>query len=122
MVCHWSLLPIDSSVSSTNALTSSGRKRPWTKLWVTRPLSPFSHARTLALAGRGVPWAEVSSFAYSNARGEEVRVPNIYIRKKWAIYNEGLAKRLPSRVHRVHTENEVRCAELLVLVHEDLRP
>ena len=47
----------------------------------------------------GVSRAEVSGFAYSNVGGEEVRVPNIYIRKKWAIYNKGLVERLPSGVH-----------------------
>ena len=66
--------------------------------------------------------APLPSLAYSNAGGEEVHVPNIYIRNKWAIYNEGLAEWLPSGVHRVHTENEVRSTELPVPVHEDLVP
>ena len=55
IVCHWSLLPMDSSVPSANALMSSGKRRSWTKFWATRPSSPFFHARTLVLAGRGVP-------------------------------------------------------------------
>ena len=46
---------MDLSVPSTKVLTSSGKRRPCTKLWATRPPSPFSHARTLALAGRGMP-------------------------------------------------------------------
>ena len=54
-VCYWSLLPMDSSVPSAKALTSSGKRRPCTKLWATRPPTPFSHARMLALAGRGMP-------------------------------------------------------------------
>ena len=46
---------MDSSVLSIKVLTSLGRRRPCTKLLVTRPPSPFSYARTLALAGRGIP-------------------------------------------------------------------
>ena len=46
---------MDSSVPSAKALTSLGKRRPCTKLWATQPPFPFSHARTLSLAGRGVP-------------------------------------------------------------------
>ena len=49
-------------------------------------------------------------------------MPNIYIRKKWAIYNEGLAERLLSGVYQVYTEDEVRSTKLPVPVNEDLRP
>ena len=61
-------------------------------------------------------------FSYSNAGGEEVRVPDIYVRKKWAIYNEGLAERLLSGVYWVYTEDEVRSTKLPVPVNEDLGP
>ena len=55
IVCHYSLLPIDSSILSSKACTSSGRRRLCTKLWVIRPPSPFSHTCTLALVGSGLP-------------------------------------------------------------------
>ena len=55
IVCHWSLLPMDSSVPFAKALTSSGKRRPWAKLWAMRPPSPFSHTRMLASAERGMP-------------------------------------------------------------------
>ena len=55
IVCHWNLLPMDSSVSSAKVLMSSSKRRPWAKLWAMRPLSPFSHTRTLALARKGIP-------------------------------------------------------------------
>jgi len=61
-------------------------------------------------------------FSYSDAGGEEVRMRNIYIRKEWAIYKEGLAERLLSGVYRVYTEDEVRSTKLPVPVNEDLRP
>ena len=49
-------------------------------------------------------------------------MPNIYIRKKRTINNEGLAERLPSGVHQVHVENKVRRVELPVPVHKDFGP
>ena len=70
----------------------------------------------------GIPWAEITGFPYSDVRGEEVRVPNIYVREEWAIYKEGLAERLPSGVYRVYAENEVGNTKLPVLVNEDFSP
>ena len=54
IVCHCNLLPMDSSMPSLKACTSSGKKRSCTKLWATRPPSPLSHIHTLAVAGRGL--------------------------------------------------------------------
>ena len=70
----------------------------------------------------GIPRAEVMGFSYNDAGGEEVRMPNIYIRKEWAIYKEGLAERLLSGVYRVYVEDEVRSTKLPIPVNEDLRP
>ena len=55
MVCHYSCLPNYSSVPSSNVCTSLGNRRPCTKLWATRPPTPFSHTRTLVVEGRGLP-------------------------------------------------------------------
>ena len=55
IVCHWSLLPMDSSVPSVKAFTYSSKRRPWVKFWAMWPSSPFSYTRKLALAGRGMP-------------------------------------------------------------------
>ena len=49
-------------------------------------------------------------------------MPNIYIRKEWAIYKEGLAERLLSGVYWVYAENEVGSTKLLVSVNKDFRP
>ena len=49
-------------------------------------------------------------------------MPDIYVRKKWAIYNEGLAERLLSGVYQVYTEDEVRSTKLPVPVNKDLGP
>ena len=70
----------------------------------------------------GIPWAEVTGFPYNDAGGEEVRVPNIYVREEWAIYKERLVERLPSGVYRVYTENKVGSTKLPVPVNEDFRP
>ena len=49
-------------------------------------------------------------------------MPNIYVREERTINNKGLAEGLPSRVHRIYAEDEVRRTELLVLVHKNFRP
>ena len=54
MMCHCNCLPSDLSIPSSKACTSLGNKRLCTKLWATRPLSPFSHTRTFVVAGSGL--------------------------------------------------------------------
>ena len=70
----------------------------------------------------GIPRVKVTGFSYSDAGGEEVRVTNIYIRKEWTIYKEGLAERLPSGVYRVYAKNEVGSTKLPIPMHENFRP
>ena len=55
IVCHWSLLLMDSLVPSAKALTSLGKRRSWAKVWAMRPPSPFSHTRMQVSAGKGMP-------------------------------------------------------------------
>ena len=66
--------------------------------------------------------ADVSGFTYSKILGQKVRMLNVYIGKKRAIYNKGLAEGLPSAIHRVHTKDEVGCPELLIPKHKILGP
>ena len=44
-------------------------------------------------------------------------MPNVYIREERAVYNKGLAKGLPSGIHRVHAEDKMGCPELPVPMH-----
>ena len=86
---------MDSSIPSVNALTSLGRRRPWTKLWATRPLSPFSHVRILALAERGVPSSsyvgchgcagleDEATFVPTWAGGSRIVIPREGLRGVW---------------------------------------
>ena len=46
IMCHCNRLPSDLSVLSSKVCTSSGNRRPCTKLWATRLPSPFSHTRS----------------------------------------------------------------------------
>ena len=54
MVCHCNRLPNDSLVQSEKKGTSSGNKRPCTKLWATLPPWPWAQALMLADAGKGL--------------------------------------------------------------------
>ena len=49
-------------------------------------------------------------------------MPSVYIGEERAVYNEGLAERLPSGVHRVHTKDEMGCSELPVPMNKNLGP
>jgi len=46
---------MDSYVPSSKACTSSGRRRPCTRLWATRPPSPLSQTHAQAFTGSGLP-------------------------------------------------------------------
>ena len=49
-------------------------------------------------------------------------MPNVYIGEEKAVYKESLAEGLPSRVHRVHTKNEMGRPELPVPMNKNLGP
>ena len=53
MVCHCSLLANDSSIRLKKKWTSSGNRRPCTKLWATRPSSLCAYVLTLANTSSG---------------------------------------------------------------------
>ena len=53
-MCYWSRLPSDSSVASEKQLMSSGKRKPCTKLWATRPPWPWDQVLTLAVADKGL--------------------------------------------------------------------
>ena len=72
MVCHWILHPTDSSVPSSKACTSSGRRRPVARVWAIRLPSPFSHIRTQAVEGRGLPSNKNLGFHVGAAWEEDV--------------------------------------------------
>ena len=46
-------------------------------------------------------------------------MPNIYVGKERTVNNKGLAEGLPSGVHQIYAEDEVRCTELPVPVHKN---
>ena len=54
-MCHCSRRPNNSSVPSSKVWTSLGKSRPRAKHCAIRPLSPFSHTRTHAEDGGGLP-------------------------------------------------------------------
>ena len=54
MVCHYNFLARDLSVPFEKNWTSSGNRRPCTKVWATHPLSPWAHVLMLADTGRGL--------------------------------------------------------------------
>ena len=85
IVCHWSLLPMDSSVPSVKALTSSGRRRPWAKLWTMRPPSPFSHTRTLASARRGIPSSSKLGCHADTGREEDATCVPTWAEGSWIV-------------------------------------
>ena len=47
-------------------------------------------------------------------------MPDVDVRKKWVVYQQGLIEGLPGRIHGVHTEYQIGCLELSICVHEDL--
>ena len=47
---------------------------------------------------------------------------NVYIGEERTVYNKGLAKGLPSGIHRVHAEDEMGCSELPIPMHKNLEP
>ena len=47
---------------------------------------------------------------------------NIYVGEERTVNNKGLAEGLPSRVHRIYPEDEVRCMELPIPVHKNFGP
>ena len=46
-------------------------------------------------------------------------MPDVDIREEGVVYKQGLAKRLPGRIHRVGTKYQMGCLELSVLVHKN---
>ena len=80
MVCHCNLLARDSSVLSKKNWTSSGNRRPCTKLWATHLLSPWAHVLTLADTGRGLlPSLKVACQPASNREEDAMLAPT------WAV-------------------------------------
>ena len=69
---------------------SSGNKRLHTKLWATRPPSPFSHTRTLAVVGSGLPsnW-NVCCHPYTGQEVDTTFVPVLAIGSRMTIFCDG---------------------------------
>ena len=70
----------------------------------------------------GVSQADVSGFTYGKIGWKKVRVWNIYVGEERTVNNKGLVEGLPSGVHRIYTEDKVRCTELPVSVHKNFGP
>ena len=49
-------------------------------------------------------------------------MPNVYVGEERIVNNKGLVEGLPSGVHRIYVEDEVRCTELPVSVHKNFGP
>ena len=49
-------------------------------------------------------------------------MPNIYVGEERTVNNKGLAKGLPSGVHRIYAEDKLRHTELSVPMHKNFGP